>query len=371
MKSYLFLLSALAVSCTGTALRVYNVCDYGASGDGVADCTEAFDSAIGKCSADGGGRVDVPAGTYLCRTIFLRDNVELFLEEGAVVSGCPDADSYSSFVPEDDLTKYDSGAGTLNANNSRDARWNRALIIGDRVRNVTISGKGVIDGNHVRDSLGEEHMRGPHTILLAQCSDVVIKDISITRASNYAVMGYALENAVFKNIHITEGWDGIHVRGAENMVISDCVLETGDDCIAGGFWHNATIAGCSINSSCNGIRMIMPSVGVTVKDSYFTGPGHYPHRTSGGYRTLFGITLEPGAWGPTSGRMDDIVLENLKMDSVSSPLSVSIRKGVTAGTLTVRDVEAAGIYGTLSPVVSWNDCGFESIVVENFKITRK
>src|SRR5690242_19448843 len=45
--------------------RDFPVTTYGAVGDGATDCTAAIAQAIAACSAAGGGRVVVPAGTFL------------------------------------------------------------------------------------------------------------------------------------------------------------------------------------------------------------------------------------------------------------------------------------------------------------------
>src|SRR5829696_8290968 len=50
---------------------------YGAKPDGRTDCTAAFREAIDRCSKLGGGRVVVPAGTYLTGAIHLKSNVNL------------------------------------------------------------------------------------------------------------------------------------------------------------------------------------------------------------------------------------------------------------------------------------------------------
>src|SRR4029453_18626053 len=52
--------------------RVFDIRDYGAGGDGSADCTPSFRNAIQACNAAGGGRVLVPAsGTYRTGKIHL------------------------------------------------------------------------------------------------------------------------------------------------------------------------------------------------------------------------------------------------------------------------------------------------------------
>ena len=216
-------------------------------------------------------------------------------------------------------------------------------------------------------------MRGPHTIIVAEAQNFHMSGVHITRAANYAFLGYALENPVFEDLFITEGWDGIHIRGCDNGVIRRCKFQTGDDSIAGGYWNNMLIEQCDINSSCNGIRMIMPSDGLEIRDCELHGPGVYPHRTSGEARRsnmLFGVELEPGAWGKAEGTARRIYLHHLKMWNLSSPVGCSVREGSVAEDLTLEEITATELTGAAIPVVSWNDEGFRQITIRNCTISR-
>ena len=62
-----------------------NIKDFGAVGDGVADNTLAFKNAIEQCHKNNGGRIIVPAGTYLTGPIHLRSNIDLHLDAGASI----------------------------------------------------------------------------------------------------------------------------------------------------------------------------------------------------------------------------------------------------------------------------------------------
>ena len=53
------------------ASGVYDVRDYGAKGDGTTLDHGAINKAIEAATADGGGQVVLPAGTYLCGSIRL------------------------------------------------------------------------------------------------------------------------------------------------------------------------------------------------------------------------------------------------------------------------------------------------------------
>ena len=373
MKRLVILLLLMPFLMLGSAQNVYDITRFGAVGNGVDDCTKAINSAIVKCNKKGGGVVLVPAGTYLSSTIHLLSDVELRLEKDAVILGVDDPERYSSYKPDHDMSRYDSGNGTANANCSSDERWTKALILGVGLHNIAITGEGTIDGRHVFDPQGEEAMRGPHTIILAECTNVRMEGFSVARASNYAFLCYALEDAVFKRMLITEGWDGIHIRGGKNVEISECTFKTGDDAIAGGYWENMLIHDCYINSSCNGVRMIMPSVGLEIRDCTFQGPGIYPHRTSGVDKRknmLFAISLEPGGWGAAPGDLKNIYLHHLTMDNLSAPVSISIRKECHAYDLTLEEISATHILKTMSPTVCWNDTGFDKITIRNVTVSR-
>ena len=73
-----------------------NVRDYGAVGDGQIKDTAAIQAAIDALAAKGGGRVQIPAGTYLSGTIYLKDHITLDLETGATILGSPDKADYNA-----------------------------------------------------------------------------------------------------------------------------------------------------------------------------------------------------------------------------------------------------------------------------------
>ena len=324
----------LALTACGTVTeepQVFDILAFGAVGDGVTECTAAVQAAIDSCTLSGGGTVLVPEGTFLCRTLYLKDRVDLHLDKGAVLRGVDDPEAYASFIPQHDLSMYDSGGNSANANNTGDRRWMKAFLQGNGIEGASITGEGLIDGRHVFDSLGEENMRGPHTIIVGEAKDFRIEGVSITRAANY------------------------------------------DDAIAGGYWEGMLIRDCEINSSCNGVRMIMPSDGVEIRDCHLYGPGVYPHRTSGEARRnnmLFGISLEPGAWGEATGTAKGIHLHDLRLENLSSPVSTSVREGSVAEDLTLENITATGLTGALTPVVSWNDQGFKTITLRNVTLSR-
>jgi hypothetical protein len=88
----------------------------------------------------------------------------------------------------------------------------------------------------------------------------------------------------------------------------------------------------------------------------FFGPGEFEHRTSKNlHRTnmLPAITLQPSAWGPTPGPLEDIHVSDVTMKNVACALHVSIREGNTADRLTFERLKAAGVYSSAVSLESW------------------
>ena len=83
----------------------YNIMAYGAAADGQTNCREAIQKAIDHCNENGGGRVVVPAGKYLSGTIILKSNVDLQLENGAVLISSLNQEDIIDFARNKKKTK--------------------------------------------------------------------------------------------------------------------------------------------------------------------------------------------------------------------------------------------------------------------------
>ncbi len=352
----------LAAQSAFAAPGVYDVREHGARGDGTTTDTAAINRAIVACSASGGGQVRFPPGRYLSGTVRLLSKVTLYFDAGATLIGTPNLAEYEHFSPP---------AGVFEA--TFKPSWHRALLLGAGVENVTIEGPGTIDGNQVRDPQGEERMRGPHTILLGQSAGIVIRGVTIRDSANYAVMLEQCSGVDISSVTIQGGWDGIHFRGwperpCRDVSITGCRISTGDDAIAGRYWENTLIRGCALNSSCNGIRLIGPAKGLIIHDCLFYGPGRFPHRSSGRTKMLAGIILQPGAWDRTTGRLDDVLISDVTMRNVQSPLQLWLKPGNAAGRVTVERLSATGVYEAAISAESWGESRIERLVLRDVSV---
>lgn len=348
---------------------IVSILTFGAVADnGQVNNAPAINKAIEYCSLHGGGQVVIPAGTYVTGTIFLKNYVTLVLSKGAVLKGSSRLIDYLPLVTTLDLSKYESGEGTVNFNSATDKEWSRAMIFAVGIHHAGIKGEGIIDGNNVRNPKGEEHMRGPHTILMAGCRKMNFTDFTINHSANYAFLAYQIQNAHFDRLKINGGWDGIHIRGAKHIYINKCNINTGDDALAGGYWNIARITDCQLNSSCNGIRMIMPSKKVYITHCLFKGPGTYIHQTSGRTATESAINIQPGGWGKAPGKLDKIFIQHCNINNVLSPISITLGEENTAGKIVIKNLKARNINHMAMSIKSWGDSFTNHVVLRNADI---
>ena len=356
-------LALLMAARTATAAEagVFNVRDYGAIGDGKTLDTAALNKAVAACAQAGGGQVRFPPGRYLSATVHLKSRVTLYLEAGARLVGAKDPNLYQHPTPPAFLPEAKWG------------KWHRALILADGAEDIEIAGAGVIDGNKVFDPTGEERMRGPHTFVFVNCRNVTVRDVSFVDSANYAIFFQISDHVDIRNVKFTGGWDGVHFRGGpqrpcKDVSIVGCRFYTGDDSIAGRYWENVVISDCIVNSSCNGIRLIGPATHLIVRDCLFYGPGVEPHRTSNRYNMLAGINLQPGAWDRTTGDLDDVLISDITMQNVSTPLHFMMKPGNTANRITVTRVTATGVYRAACSVESWAQAPFKNVTFRDIDI---
>ncbi|MBL9139306.1 MAG: right-handed parallel beta-helix repeat-containing protein [Verrucomicrobiales bacterium] len=346
------------------AFQPHELSRFGVKGDGVGLDTAGIQSALDACRDTGGGQVVFPAGRYLSGTIHLRSKVGLVFEAGAMLVGTTNLNAYQHPAVPDFMPEAKWGP------------WHRALLLGENVEEVSITGSGVINGNKVFDPSGEEKMRGPHAIVLVNCRRFTMRDVTVLDAANYGVFAQVSDDLEFRGVKFVGGWDGIHWRGApdrwcRDVRIAGCQFYTGDDAIAGRYWHNTVIQDCLINSSCNGIHLIGPATRLTIVQNLFRGPGEQPHRTAGERRRtnmLSGIILQPGAWDPTRGPLDDVFVAQNVMENVASPITIWTKPGNTVGKVTVMGLSATGVYRAAMSVESWADEPITNVVFRNVQV---
>ena len=180
MKRQLLLLVTIISVCT-CAADVYKVKDYGAKGDGKTLDHTAINKAIEVAAAAGGGQVVLTAGTYLCGSIRLKSNVDLHLMAGAKIVAAPA-----------ELKAYDESEvfGAPEYQDGGHTYFHNSLIWAEGQQNVSITGRGMIDGEGLtkRDTEKAGNVQGgsigtgDKAIALKQCLSAICTIFALDKA---------------------------------------------------------------------------------------------------------------------------------------------------------------------------------------------
>jgi hypothetical protein len=340
----------------------FNVKSFGAVGDGQRTDTEAINKAIQAASDAGGGTVLVPAGTYVSGTIRLQNNVTLWIDAGATILGTKNLADY----------RWPEGG----------REWDGSIILANGVHNAALMGRGTISGQNLNNPQGEEHIRGPHAVLFNNSKDIVVRDITIRDSGNYSLIFRSCERVTIDNFTAYNGYDGINMHDVRQATISNSKLYTGDDSLAGAYWENVTVTNCILNSSCNAIRV--GGRNVLINNCLIYGPGEYAHRL--GFRTNtesgFQILPQSGGRGGSSSRLvtpgpvDNMVLSNITMINVRSPVYVAFGadapysgNNLGVGRIVIENLTAINCGRTPFYVAGPKEKPAKSIILRNARMT--
>ena len=238
--------AAMMVVAADATPPTYDARAFGAIGDGRAKDTMALQRALDAC-AKTGGRVVVPPGNYLTGSIFLGDNTELHLQDGATLLGSPDLADYNA-----------EEAYPQNFRSPNEGWSGKHLVLAIERRNVSITGRGAIDGNGRafleakpsrygticwRDGCcevrgGRKNMGRPgQEIVFVECEGVTVRDVTFRDMSCWSCLFYGCADVTVGGVTVRNNirgfnTDGFDVDSCRNVRIGDCDITTGDDAIA-------------------------------------------------------------------------------------------------------------------------------------------
>lgn len=227
MKKILLLL-AFTVSLAAQAAGDYDVRDFGAVGDGKTLDHGAINRAIDSCVANGGGRVVLPAGTYLCGSIRMKSDVELHISAGATILAAPGSmKAYDESEPWEGPA-YQDGGHTY---------FHNSLIWAVGQKNVSITGRGMIDGKGLtkKDTEKGGNLQGgsigtgDKAIALKECRNVLIRDITIFRGGHFAIIMTGCDLGTVDNVTIDTNRDGFDIDCCKYLTVSNCKINTPSD----------------------------------------------------------------------------------------------------------------------------------------------
>jgi len=119
------------------------------------------------------------------------------------------------------------------------------------------------------------------------------------------------------------------------------------------------------------VRLIGPAKGLTFRRCEFFGRGLFEHRTSKRlHRTnmLAAILLQPSAWTPTPGPLEDVNISDITIRNVACALHVSIRDGNSADRLTFENIRATDVYSSAVSFESWTEESLGEVTVRKMDV---
>jgi len=212
--------------------RLFDVRAFGAKGDGKTFDTAAIQKALAACGKAGGGTVLLPPGTYLSQPLTLADKTTLLLERGATLLASPEHRDFMK-VPGDWL-KAKSGSDFI------------PLLSGKDLTDLTITGKGTIDGNgalwweeaeKARQRVSGYTLPRPNLFTLQRCKRVKLTGITLQNSPKFHFVPTECEDVSVEDLTIlapqgAANTDGIDPSNCRNMTITRCLIDVGDDNIA-------------------------------------------------------------------------------------------------------------------------------------------
>lgn len=252
---------------------IYNVIDYGAIGDGTANDGAAIQAAIDSCASAGGGRVLFPGGkTYRSGSVVLRSCVELHLEMGAILKGSDELEDYNLFgggqtaPAEIDVPTYENCDYT--------GMPSLFFLYARNCDNISITGFGKIDGNEeiFYGKVTPWHIDGsfyPRVPLLffENISHLTLHQVTLAGSAFWTTHLVGCRDVLIDGIRILNNLklancDGIDPDHCSNVRITNCHIETADDCIVFKNTENAKHYGPCENILVSGCTLISTSAAI-------------------------------------------------------------------------------------------------------------
>jgi len=255
----------------------FNIVRYGALANGLRLNTDAINSAISACNTRGGGTVLIPEGMWLSGPIYLKSNVNLHLTQGATL------------LFTSDKTKYKLVAGIYEGKN---AARNESPINGTNLKNIGITGKGIVDANgdvwravnqsqltpqqwktkvssggvlsddektwfpseqfkkahqqnksmlikERNDLSGFADMKDflrPNLLVLKNCSQILLEEVTFQNSPAWCLHPVMCEDLTISDVKVknpsyAQNGDGIDIESCTRFIVENSILDVGDDAI--------------------------------------------------------------------------------------------------------------------------------------------
>ena len=355
----------------------------GAAFAGIVE-TEKWQSAIDAVSSSGGGIVVVPKGRHVTGGLFLRDNVTLKLEKGAVLEGSIDPADYTGLDLEFVETR---------------TPWS-ALIMATNAVNVSVVGEGRIFGNGTAFPPTRESVGRPRGLIFYHCRNVRVEGVTIHDPGSWTCYFKECDGVVARNVtidsHSNRNNDGFDID-SRNVLVENCTVDGGDDgiCLKSDnpsfTVENVVVRGCTVSSTCNALKIgtgshgnfrniLFENVRTRLCSRFGRNSAGYDHEKALGvykewykgcvtpYSSISAIAIE----NVDGGILENVTFRNIEAEGARVPIFIRAglrtgRKcGILAGTGRVmRGILLENVKGTALSQIACSITGVDGLRIED------
>ncbi|MBB5353642.1 alpha-L-rhamnosidase [Haloferula luteola] len=237
MKGLHAFLTLLSISSTLLAREVFPITDFGARPD--EPSTIEIQAAIDACADAGGGTVSIPPGTFFTGSLFLKENVDLHLEAGAILKGSQQLEDYPKRP-----TRIEGHT----------TPWRMALINASNLTQVRIWGDGTLDGDgevfwkafwkrrQENPRCTNLEVERPRLMFFDTCMGVTLEGIRLRNSGFWNLHLYRCQDVTVDGLDIfapgegspvrAPSSDGIDIDSCQRVTVRNTRIATDDDCIA-------------------------------------------------------------------------------------------------------------------------------------------
>jgi hypothetical protein len=205
---------------------IFDVHNYGATGDGSTNDTAAIQNAINACTGTGGS-ILLTNGNFVAGTLYLQSNMTFFIDYSASLNSTGNGDDYPKQSPP--------------TTNNQLLNCRRAMLYAVNVTNLKIDGGGTIYGRGESGQTGGvswtdgnlKEAERPISIWTVDSTNVTIQNIYIRLSAMWTIVPMETDNVLIKNVllnvDLSPTRDGIDIVDCHHTVVQDCTVYTGDD----------------------------------------------------------------------------------------------------------------------------------------------